>query len=67
MKLKGVRKLVFGSVGILALLLGLGLCAASPPIAVAYPAFAAAAVSIVLAVVAGNVGEHVASAKGAQA
>jgi hypothetical protein len=66
--MKGSRKLLFGFVCLLFLAGGLWLCL-RPELAeagkVLFPAFAAAVVGVVGAVVAGNVGEHVATTKAA--
>jgi hypothetical protein len=55
------RKVTFGAVGLLSLVAGLGLCLRFATAGqVVFGAFAAAVVSIVTAVVLGNVGEHIA-------
>ena len=58
MKLRGIRKLVFGGAGLGALLAGYAACAFAGHLTVAFSAYATGVVSIVGLVVAGNVGEH---------
>ena len=57
----GHRKLMFGFVGLFFLVGGLALCLQRGEVGqVAFPAYATAVVTIVTAVVLGNVGEHLA-------
>ena len=57
----GLRKLIFGGLGLLTLAAGYGATLAYPSGHVSFPAFATAVVSTVAAVVIGNVGEYLAT------
>jgi outer membrane lipoprotein SlyB len=64
--MRGARKLGFGFIGLLFLAGGLALClrpAYADAGKVLYGSFAAGVVGVVLAVIGGNVGEHVAQSK----
>jgi hypothetical protein len=65
MRMKGARKVAFGAYALAILSGGYALCAFRPEAHVSFGAFATAVVSILTAVVIGNVGEHVAQ-RGAQ-
>jgi hypothetical protein len=58
---KGVRKIVFGTISLVFLGAGFGVCVWKPGGFVGFPAYATAVCTVLAAVVAGNFGEHAVS------